>query len=382
MNIVSETADATVQLRAVPSHVCSTLTHRNATITQNPAPQSMTRYVTTFLVVGLLALCPVAAFAQAPLAPVAHQTFFDSNGDPLALGTLETYIAGTVTPKVTYSDSTLLTANPTTITFNASGRPTVSSVEVPLYLGTGSYKFIVKNAAGSVQYTQDYVTGIFTGPTILSKSGAYSVTTSDGPDVLIKCDASAGSFSVIAYTAVGNAGSRITIKKTDSSTNTCILDGNATETIDGSLTATIYGQYEVLTVESDGTNWQRVVRNVDLNLTRPTLTNFRETKATGTISTNTLAVDLANGNHFAVALSANISTFTIANVPATGNAATVTFIFTADGSVRTIVWPTGTVWSDGTAPTMTGTNAKRDIVTLYTVDGGTVWFGVVAGQNF
>lgn len=121
---------------------------------------------------------------------------------------------------------------------------------------------------------------------------------------------------------------------------------------------------------------------VDITLTRGTLANYREVKATGTISTNTLAVDLANGNHFAVALNANITTFTIANVPATGSATAVTFTFTADGSVRSIVWPSGTVWAGGVAPTMTGTNNKRDLVTLYTWDGGTVWFGFVNGQNF
>lgn len=125
-----------------------------------------------------------------------------------------------------------------------------------------------------------------------------------------------------------------------------------------------------------------VVYDTDTALVRPELTNTRETKATGTISTNTLAVSLASGNHFAVALNAAITTFTISTVPASGKAAAVVFTFTADGSVRAITWPSGTVWAGGIAPTMTGTNGKRDIVTLYTWDGGTVWFGVVNGQNF
>jgi hypothetical protein len=117
-------------------------------------------------------------------------------------------------------------------------------------------------------------------------------------------------------------------------------------------------------------------------LTTPELTNYRETKATGTISTNTLALDLNNGNHFAVSLTANITTFTVSNVPTSGKAAAVVVVFTADGTLRTITWPSGTVWAGGTAPTMTSTNNKRDIVSLYTFDGGTVWFGVVVGQNF
>jgi hypothetical protein len=117
-------------------------------------------------------------------------------------------------------------------------------------------------------------------------------------------------------------------------------------------------------------------------LTSAELTNYRETKATGTISTNTLAVSLNNGNHFAVALNADITTFTISNVPTSGKAAAVVFVFTADGTSRSVTWPSGTVWAGGVAPTMTATNTKRDIVSLYTFDGGTTWFGVVIGQAF
>lgn len=35
-----------------------------------------------------------------------------------------------------------------------------------------------------------------------------------------------------------------------------------------------------------------------------------------------------------------------------------------------------------TAPTLTVTSGKRDILTFVTNDGGTTWFGFVGGQNF
>lgn len=118
-------------------------------------------------------------------------------------------------------------------------------------------------------------------------------------------------------------------------------------------------------------------------LTDPELTNYRETKATAAISAGDLTLDLDDGNHFAVALNADIDgTFAISNVPATGKAAAVTITFTADGTIRDITWPTGTVWPGGSPPVMTGTNNKRDIITLYTWDGGTVWFGFINGQDF
>lgn len=96
--------------------------------------------------------------AVGSLAPYSHLQYFDSNGDPLASGSLETYAAGTSTPLATYSDHTLLVSNPTTITLNSAGRPTVSSVEVAVYLALGvAYKFILKNAAGTVIWTQDNI---------------------------------------------------------------------------------------------------------------------------------------------------------------------------------------------------------------------------------
>src|SRR5262245_50769491 len=99
------------------------------------------------------------------------------------------------------------------------------------------------------------------------------------------------------------------------------------------------------------------------------------------ISSNTLTLDLRQAAHFQVPLGANITTFTVSNVP-TNVAAAVTVTFTADGTLRTITWPTGTVWGAGIAPTMTSTNNKRDIITLYTTNGGSVWFGFINGQNF
>ena len=117
-------------------------------------------------------------------------------------------------------------------------------------------------------------------------------------------------------------------------------------------------------------------------LTGAELTNDFETKATGTIASGTLAVSLNSGNHFAVSLNAAITTFTIANVPASGKAAAVVFSFTCDGTTRAITWPSTTYWPGGSGPTMTATNGKIDIVSLYTVNGGTSWYGVVVGQNY
>lgn len=179
-------------------------------------------------------------------------------------------------------------------------------------------------------------------------------------------------FSTITAQALNRTGGTVT-GNIAASANVTIDGADISDYLDGSGNGTFTG---TLTVSG------ALTASAGATLTRPELINYREVKATGTISTGTLALDLANGNHFAVALNADISTITFANVPASGKAAALTLLFTADGTLRTITWPAAVKWPGGAAPTMTSTNTKVDIVTLYTVDGGTTWYGVVGGQNF
>lgn len=94
-------------------------------------------------------------------------------------------------------------------------------------------------------------------PSVLSKTATYTVSTNDGDNVHVNVDATSGAVTINFYAASGNAGKIITVKKTDSSTNAVTLDGNASETLDGSLTATLTTQYDSATFVCDGTNWQK-----------------------------------------------------------------------------------------------------------------------------
>jgi len=105
-------------------------------------------------------------------------------------------------------------------------------------------------------------------------------------------------------------------------------------------------------------------------------------KTAPTISSGTIVYDLSLSNVFAVSLNANITTSTVSNCAASGTTSSWQVMFTADGTLRTIVWPSGIVWASGTAPTMTSTNAKRDWIQLQSFDGCTTVFGFVLGQNF
>ena len=88
--------------------------------------------------------------------------------------------------------------------------------------------------------------------TIQSKTSNYTAVITDD---LILYDATSSLGTVTLYTNSGNGGKVLSIKKTDSGTNTVTVDGNASETIDGAATKEIQFQNSTMTIMSNGTNW-------------------------------------------------------------------------------------------------------------------------------
>ena len=86
----------------------------------------------------------------AELLPVVKQRFFDANGDPLAGGKLYSYEAGTTTPKATYTDRGALTANANPVILDANG-------EADVWIGSGYFKFVLKDSNDVTQWTKDSV---------------------------------------------------------------------------------------------------------------------------------------------------------------------------------------------------------------------------------
>lgn len=84
------------------------------------------------------------------LCPVLKPQYFDDDGNPLAGGMLFSYVAGTSIPFATYVDSTGDTPNTNPIVLDSAGRANV-------WLGAGSYKFILEDALGDVIFTVDNV---------------------------------------------------------------------------------------------------------------------------------------------------------------------------------------------------------------------------------
>lgn len=104
-------------------------------------------------------------------------------------------------------------------------------------------------------------------------------------------------------------------------------------------------------------------------------------KSAPSISAGTLTLNLASSAVFEVPLNANITTFTIQNIQSTGSTSSFVLALVADGTARTITWPTSFKWPAGVAPTLTSTNTKKDVFFFFTYDGGTTWQAFICGQN-
>lgn len=90
-----------------------------------------------------------------PFAGVGAQ-FFNDNGDPLSGGKIFTYVAGTTTPKATFTDYTGNTPHANPIILDAAGR---TPDEIWLDYGD-SYKFILKDSLDGLIGTYDNIDGI------------------------------------------------------------------------------------------------------------------------------------------------------------------------------------------------------------------------------
>lgn len=201
----------------------------------------------------------------APVAALARLRVVDNNGAPISGAKLFTYVAGTSTKKNTYSDSTLLVANANPMESDING------LFGPRFMASGAYKEVLAPAADtdpptSAIYSQDNLVAQVVAPTVLSKTASYAVVTTDGDDVLVLVDATAGAITISLYTAVGASGKRVGVKKIDSSINAVTIDPSGTQTIDGSTTLTLTQQYDTALLESDSTNWQNLLRAVNVSV--------------------------------------------------------------------------------------------------------------------
>lgn len=110
---------------------------------------------------------------------------------------------------------------------------------------------------------------------------------------------------------------------------------------------------------------------------------YAETTSTVGMILGSLSLNLDNGNIFLVSLNADVTNISINNVNSSSSVAqSFSIVFTADGTQRTVSWPTSVKWPSGSAPTLTSTNGKKDVYHFMTLDGGTTWLAFVGGKNY
>lgn len=89
-----------------------------------------------------------------------------------------------------------------------------------------------------------------------AKTANYTVTATDS---FLTGDCTSGNLTFTLPAAASIAGREYHFKRIDGSGNSVIIDGNASETIDGATTKTLTTQWSEISIVSDGTNW--VIKN-------------------------------------------------------------------------------------------------------------------------
>ena len=99
---------------------------------------------------------------------------------------------------------------------------------------------------------------------VLSKSGNYTIVAPDdfiAGSVIVKVDTTGGGVTItLPASATAGAGKQITeilsaAPFTNGKSNTCIIDGNASETINGLANTTLFLKHDYVELVSDGSNW-------------------------------------------------------------------------------------------------------------------------------
>jgi hypothetical protein len=100
----------------------------------------------------------------------------------------------------------------------------------------------------------------------------------------------------------------------------------------------------------------------------------------GTVSTSTYNIDTSLANIFDITLGANV-TFTFTNPPASGYSKPVVIVLRQDGTGNRTATFTNAKYTEGQLPTLSTGASDIDVLSFFTIDAGTSWFGTFAMAN-
>ena len=163
--------------------------------------------------------------------------------------------------------------------------------------------------------------------------------------------------------------------------NLSITAGTLVADLEGDVTGSVTGAASLNLLKTGGT-MTGAIDAADQIIQKPMLKDVGEVVKTIASSSSDPSLDIEDGNVFKITLD-NSPTFTITNPTATGRSCSITLFLLQDGTgSRIVTWPGTVKWAGGTAPTLTTTASRYDIIVLTTIDAGTTWFGAVSGQDF
>jgi hypothetical protein len=99
-----------------------------------------------------------------------------------------------------------------------------------------------------------------------------------------------------------------------------------------------------------------------------------------TSSSGAANLNMRDGCSFTHTLTEDV-TYTFSNPAGSGKSSSFTLVVTQDSTARTITWPSAVKWEGGGEPTLSTGSGYVDILVFSTFDGGTNWYGFVAGRD-
>jgi hypothetical protein len=243
---------------------------------------------------------------------------------------------------------------------------------------------------------------------IFTQGTGANVTVANGSTGVIYCDGTGAASNVKAIidattlTALGITATAAELNILDGVTSTTaelnILDGLTASTgelniLDG-LTAST-GELNILDgvtataaelnyndITTLGTSEASKVVTADANGVVTFDNGITEEFTAVTSSSNATTVNSRDGTVFSHTLTEN-TTFTFSNPAASGKASgfILKIVQDASSSGYTVTWPAAVDWSGGSAPSLTSTASAVDQFVFYTHDGGTTWYGFLAGED-
>jgi hypothetical protein len=162
----------------------------------------------------------------------------------------------------------------------------------------------------------------------------------------------------------------------ETNTNWIVLTTTGLALVAGDIGSTVQA-YDADTSKLDVAETRSASLNfADQEAIRPKLKDYGETvNVIGSIGGGTQDIDLELGNVVTGTVDTGETTFTFSNPSASGTACSFTLILTNGGS-QTVNWPASVDWPGGAAPSLTASGV--DVISFYTTDGGTTWYGVSA----